>query len=60
MGEQVTQGNLVQYRHLEKLYGYLPGMDQSLMAQLFGLGLEGTVRSGAASTPTPATWPWSY
>ena len=33
--------NLVQYRHLEKLYGYLPGMDESLMTQLlFGLGLE--------------------
>jgi hypothetical protein len=32
--------NLVQYRHLEKLYGYLPGMDESLMTQLFGLCLE--------------------
>jgi acyl-CoA thioesterase-1 len=32
--------NLVQYTHLEKLYGYLPGMDESLMARLFGLGLE--------------------
>ena len=32
--------NLVQYTYLEKLYGYLPGMDESLMAWLFGLGLE--------------------
>jgi acyl-CoA thioesterase I len=31
---------LVQFTHLEKLYGYLPGMDESLMARLFGLGLE--------------------
>lgn len=30
----------VQYTHLEKLYGYLPGMDEALLAQLFGLGLE--------------------
>ena len=26
--------NLVQFTHLEKLYGYLPGMDEALMAQL--------------------------
>src|SRR5687767_13727312 len=46
-------GNLVQYTHLEKLYGYLPGMDESLMTQLlFGLGLEEYLRSGAASTPS--------
>jgi acyl-CoA thioesterase-1 len=32
--------NLVRYTHLEKLYGYLPGMDEALMARLFGLGLE--------------------
>ena len=32
--------NWVQYTHLEKLYGYLPGMDEALMARLFGLGLE--------------------
>jgi len=32
--------NLVQYTHLEKLYNYLPGMDEALMARLFGLGLE--------------------
>jgi acyl-CoA thioesterase I len=32
--------NLVQYTHLEKLYGYLPGMNEALMARLFGLGLE--------------------
>ena len=30
----------IQYTHLEKLYGYLPGMDEALMARLFGLGLE--------------------
>jgi hypothetical protein len=28
---------LVQFTHLEKLYGYLPGMDEALMARLFGL-----------------------
>jgi acyl-CoA thioesterase-1 len=33
--------NLVQYTHLEKLYGYLPGMDEALMARLFGLDPEG-------------------
>jgi acyl-CoA thioesterase-1 len=32
--------NLVQFTHLEKLYGYLPGMDETLMARLFGLELE--------------------
>ena len=26
-----------QYTHLEKLYGYLPGMDEELPARLFGL-----------------------
>jgi hypothetical protein len=31
---------LVQYTHLEKLYGYLPGMDEALLARLFGLDLE--------------------
>jgi acyl-CoA thioesterase I len=30
----------IQYTHLEKLYGYQPGMDEALMARLFGLGLE--------------------
>jgi acyl-CoA thioesterase I len=30
----------VQYTHLEKLYGYLPGMDEALTARLFGLGAE--------------------
>jgi lysophospholipase L1-like esterase len=30
----------VQYTHLEKLYGYLPGMDEALLARLFGLDLE--------------------
>ena len=30
----------VRYTHLEKIYGYLPGMDESLMARLFGLNLE--------------------
>jgi acyl-CoA thioesterase I len=30
----------VRYTHLEKLYGYLPGMDEELLARLFGLGLE--------------------
>lgn len=29
--------NLVRFTHLEKLYGYLPGMDEALMARLFGL-----------------------
>src|SRR5215212_705182 len=33
--------NFVQFTHLEKLYGYLPGMDEALMARLFGLDLEG-------------------
>jgi acyl-CoA thioesterase I len=33
--------NWVQYTHLEKLYGYLPGMDEALMARLFGLDLHG-------------------
>ena len=32
--------NLVQYTHLEKIYGYLPGMDEALMARLFGLSAE--------------------
>ena len=32
--------NLVQYTHLEKVYGYLPGMDEALMARLFGLEFE--------------------
>jgi acyl-CoA thioesterase I len=31
---------LVQFTHLEKLYGYLPGMDEALVAWLFGLDLE--------------------
>lgn len=31
---------LVQYTHLEKLHGYLPGMDEALLARLFGLDLE--------------------
>jgi acyl-CoA thioesterase I len=30
----------VRYTHLEKLYGYLPGMDEDLLARLFGLDLE--------------------
>ena len=30
----------VQYTHLEKLYGYLPGMDEALLARLFGLDPE--------------------
>jgi acyl-CoA thioesterase I len=30
----------VQYTHLEKLYGYLPGLDEALLARLFGLDLE--------------------
>jgi acyl-CoA thioesterase I len=29
--------NLVQFTHLEKLYGYLPGMDEATVAALFGL-----------------------
>jgi hypothetical protein len=29
-----------QYTHLEKLYGYLPGMDEALLARLFGLDPE--------------------
>lgn len=33
--------NLVRFTHLEKLHGYLPGMDEALMARLFGLDLEG-------------------
>jgi lysophospholipase L1-like esterase len=37
---QMMIEKLVQYTHLEKLYGYLPGMDEELLAQLFGLGLE--------------------
>ncbi len=32
--------NLIQYTHLRKLYGYLPGMDEALMARLFGLEFE--------------------
>ena len=32
--------NWVQFTHLEKLYGYLPGMDEALLARLFGLDLE--------------------
>jgi hypothetical protein len=32
--------NLVQFTHLEKLYVYLPGMDETLMARLSGLELE--------------------
>jgi lysophospholipase L1-like esterase len=30
----------VRYTHLEKLYGYLPGMDEALLARLFGLDLQ--------------------
>jgi acyl-CoA thioesterase-1 len=30
----------VRYTHLEKLYGYLPGIDDALLARLFGLGTE--------------------
>lgn len=30
----------VRYTHLEKLYGYLPGMDEELQARLFGLDPE--------------------
>jgi acyl-CoA thioesterase-1 len=30
----------IQYAHLEKLYGYLPGMDEGLLARLFWLGVE--------------------
>jgi acyl-CoA thioesterase I len=54
--------NLVQYTHLEKLYGYLPGMDESLMARLFGLGLEEYretkgrfSKAGSVSTPLVAS-----
>ena len=32
--------NWVQFMHPEKLYGYLPGMDEALLARLFGLDLE--------------------
>jgi lysophospholipase L1-like esterase len=32
--------NWVRYTHLEKLYGYLPGMDEALLARLFGLDPE--------------------
>jgi acyl-CoA thioesterase I len=32
--------NLMQYTHLRKLYGYLLGTDEALMARLFGLGFE--------------------
>jgi hypothetical protein len=31
--------NSVRFMHLEKLYGYLPGMDEELLARLFGLDL---------------------
>lgn len=37
---QMMIEKLVQYTHLEKLYGYLPGMDEALIARLFGLDLE--------------------
>ena len=40
MQDRMMIEKLVQFTHLEKLYGYLPGMDESLMARLFGLGLE--------------------
>ena len=40
MQDRMMIENLVQYTHLEKLYGYVPGMDEALMARLFGLGLE--------------------
>jgi hypothetical protein len=43
----------VQYTHLEKLYGYLPGMDEALMARLFGLERT-TARLRTASIQTPA------
>jgi hypothetical protein len=29
--------NLVQFRHLQKTYGYLPGMSEATVAALFGL-----------------------
>lgn len=32
--------NLVQFMHIEKLYGYLPGMNEASMAQLLGLDVE--------------------
>jgi lysophospholipase L1-like esterase len=43
-GDPVQQNQviekLVQYTHLEKLYGYLPGMDEALVARLFDLDPE--------------------
>ncbi|QYJ15583.1 hypothetical protein Rxycam_01407 [Rubrobacter xylanophilus DSM 9941] len=40
MQNQMMIEKLVQFTHLEKLYGYLPGMDEALMARLFGLDPE--------------------
>lgn len=37
MQNQMMIDNLVQFTHLEKLYGYLPGMDEATVAALFGL-----------------------
>jgi lysophospholipase L1-like esterase len=36
----MTVETWVRYTHLEKLYGYLPGMGEGLLARLFGLDLE--------------------
>ena len=41
----------VRYAHLEKLYGYLPGVDEALIARLFWLDLE----EGRWYCPTPGT-----
>jgi hypothetical protein len=44
--------------HLEKLYGYLPGMDEELLARLFGLDL-GEYRdmtSRGALWRRPSSW----
>ncbi len=37
MQNQMMIEKLVQFTHLEKLYGYLPGMDEATVARLFGL-----------------------
>lgn len=39
MQDRMMIEKLVQFTHLEKLYGYLPGMDEKLLARLFGLDL---------------------
>lgn len=56
MQKQMVE-DFVQFTHLEKLYDSLPGMDEALVARLFGLDPEGYHLSGVAHKPL---WLGSY